>query len=82
MTGSNFDSRLLEIEKAVLELWWDGKLLDASTGFLTQMVGCLQIYIIRWYFLFSCPTIVNNLYQFFGNVEAELVFPTVIEPTG
>ena len=81
MTGSNLDCCLLEIEKAALEFWWDSKLLDTSTGFLTQMVCCFQIYIIRWYFLFSCPTIVNNLYQLFGDVKTELVFPTVIEPT-
>ena len=82
MTGSYLDSCLLEIEKAALELWRNGKLLDAGTGLFAQMVGCFQIYIIRWYFLFSGPTIVNNLYQFFGDVKTEFVFPTVIEPTG
>ena len=82
MAGSNFDGCLLEIEKAALELWRNGKFLDASTSLFAQMVGRFQIYIIRWYLLFSCPTVVNNLYQFFGDVKAELVFPTVIEPTG
>ena len=46
------------------------------------MIGCFQINIIRRDISFASPTVVYDIYQFFGNVQAELVFPSVVKPSG
>ena len=80
MLGCNLHRILLEIEKGVAEFGRKRKLLDARTCFLTEMIHRLEINIIRWNIFFACPTVVNGIYQFAGDVDAELVVPSCIKP--
>ena len=80
MAGCNLDGCLLEVEEVILELWGQRKLLDATSGIGTQMIGCLQIDIIRWNDFLASPTVVNSVYEFLGDVDAESVVPSVIKP--
>ena len=80
MAGSNLDGCLLEVEEVVLELWRQRELLDAATRIGTQMVGCLQIDIIRWNDVLASPTVVDGVNEFLGDVDTEAVVPAVIKP--
>ena len=82
MAGGNLHGCLLEVEQFALKLWGQRKLLHATTGIGTQMIGGLQINIIRWDNLFTSPTVVDGIYQFLGDVDAEAVVPSVVKPFG
>ena len=82
MAGRYLDCCLLKIEEFPLKLWWQCEFLYTTTGICTQMVGRLQVDIIRWDDFLAGPTVVDGINQFFSDVDAETVVPTVIKPLG
>ena len=82
MSGCDFNSGLLKIEKFTAKFGSQGKFLNATTGFFAKMIGRFEIDVIWRNIIFTGPLIVDSVNEFFSNVDTEFVVPAVIEPIG
>ena len=80
MFGGNLHGVLLEGEEVVLERRVEIILADTLPGILTQIIGGLEIDIIRCDGLLSRPAVVDGIDELTGDVHAEGIFPAAVEP--
>ena len=80
MTSSYLYSILLKVKQFFSKLWGKRELLDAIACFFTEVIGYLEIDIIRGDVLIRSPTIINHINELFCNVNAVTVFPAILEP--
>lgn len=82
VVGGDFDGGNLEFEQLVAEVAGDSKLGETGPGLLGQVIGHLDVDVIRRNRLWTCPTAIDDLDKFFGDVDTEPVVPAVIKPHG
>src|SRR5207245_2895987 len=70
MVGCNFDGSRLEFEQLLAKLARDGKAEKALAGILRKVIRHFDIDVERWDQLLSCPTLLDDLHKFVGDVEA------------
>ncbi len=78
--SSNPHCRSLKGEQLITEILRNLELRKPGPSFLRQVVRHVQVDVIRRERLFVCPTRVDDLDQFFGNVDAPGVKPLIFEP--
>lgn len=70
----------LKFEQGIAHVLRDGKFGQARARFLSQVVGHLDVNLIRRRALGPSPAFVDDLDEFLGDVDAPLVVPAVVEP--
>ena len=70
----------LKFEKRVAEVSRDGELADAGLRLARQVVGHLQIDVVRREHLLSRPALVDNAREFGADIDAETIVPAVFKP--
>ena len=82
VVGGDLDGGLLEFEELVAEVAGDAELGQTGAGLLGQVIGHLDVDVVRRNRFRARPTLVDDLDQFFGDVDAQPVVPAVLEPLG
>ena len=82
VVGGDLDGGHLEFKELVAEVAGDAKLGETGSGLLGQVIGHLDVDVIRRNQLSACPALVDDLDQFLGDIDAEPVIPAVLEPLG
>ena len=82
MVGGDLDGGHLVIEKAIAELGRNSELRQSSPSLLRQVVSHLEIDVIGRNRNHTRPTLLDDLDQLFGDIDAPLVIPPILEPFG
>ena len=80
MVSGDFHCGLLELEQFVAKVAGDTKLGQPRARLLRQVVGRLDIDVVWRDRIRSCPTVIDDIDQFLGDVDAEAVIPPILEP--
>jgi hypothetical protein len=75
----DLDGGDLEVEQ-VLPKTGNAEFGKAGPCFLSQVIGHLEIDVVRRHQAFACPAFVDDVGQFLGDVDAPAVGPAVLEP--
>ena len=78
----DFDCCRLEVEQLVAEVLGDTKFGQPCPRFLRQVIGDLDVDVVGRDQFLSCPTLLDNLDEFFRDIDAPTVVPPVFEPFG
>lgn len=82
MAGGNLDRRNLEVEQGRSEVAREPELGETGAGLLCQVVRHLDVDVVGQNGTFTRPALVYDLNQLLGDIQAPLVIPAVLEPTG
>ena len=82
MVRRDFNGRLLKLEEFVAEIAGDAKLRQAGASLLGEVVGHLDVDVVRRDRLGTRPTVVDDLDKFFRNIDAKPIIPAVLKPLG
>ena len=80
MPGRDAHGSGLELEQVVTHVRRDGEFGQAGPGFFGQVVGHLDVDMVRGRTFRPRPTFVDHLDEFLGDVHAPLIAPAVLEP--
>jgi len=78
----DLDSRLLELEEFVAEVAGDAELRQPCPSLLGKVIGRLDVDVIRGNRFGTRPTVVDDVDEFLGDVDAEPVVSSILEPCG
>jgi hypothetical protein len=82
VVGGDLDGGDLELEQLVPELPRDTELDKALPCRVRQVVGDLEINVVRRRCGFAGPALLDDLQQFLRDVDAPPVVPAILEPLG
>ena len=82
MMGGDLHRRLLELEQRVAEVAGNAEFHQPGPRLLGQVVGHLDVDVVRGNQGGPRPTGVDDGHQFLGDIEAESVVPPLLEPPG
>ena len=77
-----FDGGDLVIEQAIAELGRNAELGQAGARLLRQVVGHLDVDVVRRERRLARPAFLDDLHQLGGDVDAPAVVPAIFEPFG
>lgn len=82
MVGGDLHRRGLEIEEAVSEVLRYAELADPGPRIAGEMVGHLQVHMVRGERLLPRPALVYDVRELLRDVHAPAVIPAILEPLG
>lgn len=82
MMSSNPHSCTLKFKKLAAKFQGDAKFSQPGPRLLRQVVGHLDVNVVRRHEGFTSPAFFDDLCKFRGNVDAPAIFPAVLEPLG
>src|SRR5260370_13499358 len=81
MVCGDLHGLLLELEELVPEILWNAVPNNAISRLLREMVGNLDVDMVRRDRLGSRPALIDNVCYFLRDVQAPFVTPAVVEPS-
>ena len=82
VAGGDLDRGGLEVKEGIAEIGWQGELGEAGARLLGQVIRHFDVYVIWRDEVGPGPAFFDDLDEFFGDVDAPVIAPAVLEPLG
>ena len=80
--AADLDGGGLEVKQGIAEVGGDAKFGEAGARLLGEVVGDLDVYVVRVDKFLARPAFVDDGGQLFGYIDAPAVIPAFFEPAG